>query len=76
LNLKEIVKFKENDIFGIQNKDKLIDSRTDFYELTKEVLKVNGKSDFASSILYLALTGKVEWKTPSYIVEGLKWIAK
>lgn len=76
LNLKEIVKFKEDDIFGIQNKDKLIDSRTDFYELTKEVLKVNGKSDFASSILYLALTGKVEWKTPLYIVEGLKWIAK
>lgn len=76
LNLKEIVKFKEDGIFGIQNKDKLIDSRTDFYELTKEVLKINGKSDFASSILFLALTGKVEWKTPSYIVEGLKWIAK
>jgi predicted ATP-dependent endonuclease of OLD family len=76
LNLKEIVKFKEDDIFGIHNKDKLIDSRKDFYELTKEVLKVNGKSDFASSILYLALTGKEEWKTPLYIVEGLKWIAK
>lgn len=76
LNLKEIVKFKEDDIFGIQNKDKLIDSRTDFYELTKDVLKLNGKSDFASSILYLALTDKVEWKTPLYIVEGLKWIAE
>lgn len=76
LNLKEIVKFKEDDISGIQNKDKLIDSRTDFYELTKEVLKANGKSDFASSLLYLALTGKVEWKTPLYIIEGLKWIAK
>lgn len=76
LNLKEIVKFKENDISGIQNKDKLIDSRTDFYELTKDILKVNGKSDFASSLLYLALTGKVEWKTPLYIIEGLKWIAK
>jgi putative ATP-dependent endonuclease of OLD family len=76
LNLKEIVKFKENDISGIQNKDKLIDSRTDFYELTKEILKVNGKSDFASSLLYLALTGKVEWKTPLYIKEGLQWIAK
>lgn len=76
LNLKEIVKFKENDISGIQNKGKLIDSRTDFYELTKDVLKVNGKSDFASSLLYLALTGKVEWKTPLYITEGLKWIAK
>ena len=38
-------------------------------------MKKDGKSDFASSILYLALTGKVEWKTPLYIVEGLKWIA-
>jgi hypothetical protein len=26
--------------------------------------------------LYLALTGKAEWKTPLYIVEGLKWIAQ
>ncbi|UMQ41840.1 ATP-dependent endonuclease [Chryseobacterium sp. Y16C] len=75
LNLKEIVKFKESDILGIQNKDKLIDSRTDFYELTKDILKINGKSDFASSLLYLALTGKVEWKTPLYIKEGLQWIA-
>ncbi|MBW7675058.1 AAA family ATPase [Chryseobacterium sp. LJ756] len=75
LNLKEIVKFKERDILGIQNKDKLIDSRTDFYELTRDILKLNGKSDFASSLLYLALIGKVEWKTPLYIKEGLQWIA-
>ena len=75
INLKEIVKYKD-DLNGIQNKPKLLDTRTDFYELTSEVLKANGKSDFASSLLYLALTGEVEWKTPLYIVEGLKWIAK
>ncbi|WP_177765144.1 ATP-dependent nuclease [Flavobacterium sp. I3-2] len=75
LNLKEIIKYKDDEIRGIQHKAKLIDSVTDFYELTKEILKVNGKSDFASSLLYLALTGKVEWKTPLYIKEGLKWIA-
>ncbi|MEN2487214.1 ATP-dependent endonuclease [Flavobacterium sp. B11] len=74
LNLKEIVKFKD-DIKGIQNKSELTDLRTDFYDLTQKILKTDGKSDFASSILYLALTGKVEWKTPLYIVEGLKWIA-
>jgi putative ATP-dependent endonuclease of OLD family len=75
INLKKIVDFKD-DISGLKKKDKLIDSRTDFYKLIEEILKDDGKSDFASSILYLALTGKVEWKTPLYIVEGLKWIAK
>lgn len=75
INLKKIVEFKSKDILGIQNKKKIIDTETDFYKLTKGVMKKDGKSDFASSILYLALTGKVEWKTPLYIVEGLKWIA-
>lgn len=74
INLKKIVDFKE-DISGIKKKDNLIDSRTDFYNLTDEILKDDGKSDFASSLLYLALTGKVEWKTPLYIKEGLQWIA-
>lgn len=73
LNLKEIIRFKD-DINGIQFKSELTDSRTDFYDLTQKILKADGKSDFASSILYLALTGKVEWKTPLYIIEGLKWI--
>lgn len=75
INLKKIADFKD-DISGLKKKDKLIDSRTDFYKLIEEILKNDGKSDFASSILYLALTGKAEWKTPLYIVEGLKWIAK
>lgn len=76
VNLKEIVNYKENDIYGIKNKSKLIESRTDYYELTKDILKEDGKSDFASSILFLALTGKVEWKTPLYIKKGLQWIAE
>ena len=76
LNLKEIIKYKDDDISGIQHKAELIDSVTDFYNLTQKILKSDGKSEFASSLLFLALTGKVEWKTPSYIVEGLKWIAK
>lgn len=75
VNLKKIVDFK-NDISGIKKKDKLIDSRTDYYLLIEEILKDDGKSDFASSLLYLALTGKVEWKTPLYIKKGLQWIAK
>lgn len=75
INLKKIIDVKD-DISGLKKKDKLIDSRTDYYLLIEEVLKDDGKSDFASSILYLALTGKVKWKTPLYIKEGLKWIAE
>lgn len=76
LNLKEIVKYKNRGIRGIQNKSSLTDTITDFYSLTKKILKPDGKSDFASSLLYLALIDKVEWKTPLYIKEGLKWIAE
>ncbi|MBE0390515.1 ATP-dependent endonuclease [Flavobacterium sp. PL002] len=76
LNLKEIIKYKDDDICGIQHKAELFDSVTDFYNLTQKVLKSDGKSEFASSLLFLALTGKVEWKTPSYIKQGLQWIAK
>jgi len=61
---------------GLKCKSELIDTRTDFYELTQKILKENGKSDFASSILYLALTKDVEWKTPKYIIDGLNWISK
>lgn len=75
INLKEIVDHKDDELRGIQKKSELIDSVTDFYSLTKNILKKDGKSDFASSILFLALTGKVEWKTPLYIKEGLQWIA-
>lgn len=75
INLKNMVDFK-GDILGIKNKKKFVESRTDFYKMIEEILKDDGKSDFASSILYLALTGKVQWKTPLYILEGLKWIAK
>ncbi|UTN03904.1 AAA family ATPase [Flavobacterium bizetiae] len=75
INLNEIFTHKDS-ILGIQNKIKIVESRIDFYQLTKEILKKDGKSDFASSLLYLALTDKVKWKTPLYIVEGLKWIAK
>lgn len=77
VNLEDI-KDKIDDINGLQNISKLKDfSGDDFYDLTEEILKKNGKSDFASSLLYLALTNeKVEWKIPLYIEDGLKWIAE
>ena len=46
----------------------------DIYDLTEAVL--NGKSGFASSILYLSYAENVEWETPLYIKEGLEWLQK
>jgi len=66
----------QSDLNGLKCKSELIDTRTDFYELTQTILKDDGKSDFSSSILYLALTKDIEWKTPKYIIEGLNWISK
>lgn len=75
VNLNLIVDNKE-ELNGLKNKSKINTDRTDFYELTQESLKENGKSDFASSILYVALTKNVEWNSPKYIIEGLKWISE
>ena len=42
--------------------------------LTKSIL--DKKSQFASSLLWLALTENINWNIPSYIKNGLTWIAK
>ena len=47
---------------------------TDFDILTDSILKK--KSEFASSLLWLALTKEISWNMPSYINKGLIWIAK
>ncbi|NOQ71505.1 MAG: AAA family ATPase [Crocinitomix sp.] len=73
VNLNLLIEQKVK-ILGLKNINELKDSKADFYELTESIL--DKKSDFASSILYLALTEDIKWKTPSYIVEGLKWISE
>lgn len=73
INLKLIATLKA-DILGLKNVAEISESRTDYYPLTEQIL--DKKSDFASSILYLALTKDVKWKIPEYIIDGLKWIAK
>lgn len=75
VNLKTINSNKP-DINGLKKKSEIRIDRTDFFDLTKTILKDDGKSDFASSILYLALTKDVEWSMPKYIVDGLKWISE
>lgn len=50
------------------------DSMKDKYNFTQSIIEK--KSDFASSILFLAYTKEIKWNTPSYIQEGIKWLQK
>lgn len=50
------------------------DSVNDRYNFTQSVIEK--KSDFASSILFLAYTKEINWSAPSYIQEGIKWLQK
>jgi len=72
VNLEEI-KQQQDKLDGLKCKDKLNTLPPDFYQLTDKIL--DKKSDFASSLLWLALSDGVEWETPAYIKEGLLWIA-
>ncbi len=69
----ERIKEKKYDILGLKDINNL-DDYTDIYTLTNEI--IDSKTDFASSLLFLALSNDVEWEMPKYIEEGLKWIAK
>lgn len=73
INLNEINNQKDK-LEGLKLKVKLADIAPDFYQLTEDVL--GNKSEFASSLLWLALTEDVTWKSPKYLKEGLLWIAK
>jgi putative ATP-dependent endonuclease of OLD family len=68
-----IEKIKENvdDIWGLKLKSEL-ESNTDMYDLTKNI--IDKKSDFAASLLFLALSKDTQWETPLYIKEGLQWL--
>ncbi|WP_271812909.1 ATP-dependent nuclease [Clostridium beijerinckii] len=71
VNLEELRNLKDK-IGGIKCEDNL-DSDSNIYELTKSI--IDKKSDFASSLLYLALTNEtINWNIPLYMKEGLEWI--
>ncbi len=71
VNLQKLIDNKEN-LNGLKNKDSLI-PRDDIYELTEEIL--DKKSDFAFSLLYLALSDEnIDWEMPLYIRNALEWI--
>jgi len=70
INLASIKTNRES-INGLQNIDDL-DTVTDIYDLTERILKK--KSDFAFSLLYLALSKNIDWEMPLYIKNALEWI--
>lgn len=73
INLETIKKYKK-DITGLKNL-KSLENFENFYDLTDSILE--GKSEFASSLLWLALAqNDVSWNIPRYIKEGLAWIQK
>ena len=63
----------EDLLLGLKNIDEF-DSQSDIYELTQSV--IDKKSDFASSLLFAAHTGGVNWEIPKYILEGFEWLQK
>jgi predicted ATP-dependent endonuclease of OLD family len=66
---------KNSELLGLKNKADLEEIETsEIFELTDRVL--DKKSDFAASVLYLALIGEAHWVTPEYIKKGLRWISK
>lgn len=75
-NKSEIKKVSEK-LNGLKNKgvlQSIENEDADIYRLTNNIL--GKKSDFAASVLYLALTGEANWNTPKYISEGLEWISQ
>ncbi|SCX55904.1 Predicted ATP-dependent endonuclease of the OLD family, contains P-loop ATPase and TOPRIM domains [Pseudomonas sp. NFACC32-1] len=70
----DLIKNNIEHLQGLKNVDLINDVGTP-YELVDKVLEK--KSAFASSLLFLALASEtVQWKTPLYIEEGIKWLAK
>ena len=69
---KEDIKSNKDAIAGLKNK-KDLDGEENIYDLTEKIL--DKKSDFAASLLYLALSqDEIQWQTPLYIQEGLSWL--
>lgn len=72
---KEKINEHRVDLCGLKNVKKLADENLTTYKLTEEIL--DKKSEFASSLLYVALTkNDLTWAVPRYIKEALTWLSK
>jgi len=64
-----------SDLRGLNsNAENQLINNTDYDDMTEQIL--GKKSEFASSLLWLALTKGIIWNIPNYFEEGLSWIAK
>ena len=71
-NLTMLQKYADS-LMGLKHVDRLkTASSPDIYKLTQDIIEK--KSTFASSLLFTALSESVDWETPKYIWEGLKWL--
>lgn len=70
----DLIKSNIDAIHGLKNNDAFEDSPSNLYEFTQTVIEE--KSDFASSLLFLAHAKDINWKAPSYIREGFEWLQK
>lgn len=74
LNTQELLA-NISDLRGLNpNAENQLTNNTDYDEVTKLILEK--KSEFASSLLWLALTRGITWNVPNYFEEGLSWIVK
>ena len=69
----DFIKDNVTKIKGLRNKEEF-KTNHDMYELTQNV--IDKKSDFASSLLFLAHAQGIKWNVPSYIKEGIEWLQK
>lgn len=68
-----LLELHKESLRGLKNRDQF-SVIVDPYDLVEKVL--SKKSDFASSLLFLALTDPdITWQMPKYIERGLEWIA-
>jgi predicted ATP-dependent endonuclease of OLD family len=73
VNLK-MIKAQKDRLWGLKNRSRL-ETEADIYKLTEAI--IDKKTDFASSLLYIALADEaVSWTTPEYIDNGLRWLAQ
>lgn len=63
------IKNNKENFDSIVNKKKINDT-PDFYEIANKC--IDNKASFACDILY----HKQDWEVPSYIKEGLEWLAQ
>ncbi len=75
---KDNVKEHLESLSGLKNKSNFNDKSMSTYDLTNSVIEK--KSDFASSLLFLALTNnaekKFDWRIPKYIQDSLIWLSQ